>query len=348
MHGICDDLGMRYVDAFSADMQDLLKTEGRQQLETFGQHFLDAIRDQTLTQRRYPRIIRSDFRYEPGPTTARVPVAGKKVVILHDSRDPHSNLAKMVARCRAAFDGEVAVFNIHEIDIKASCQGCIQCGCDNECAFEGKDGFIDFFRSQVMTADILVYAGEIVDRYLSSRWKMFFDRCFFNTHTPVLMQKQVAYIISGPLGQIPNLVEVIQGFMELQRANLVGFVSDESESSTDIDRLLDQVMATAAEYSRSGYTRPATFLGVAGTLIFRDDIYGRLRPAFQADHRAYQRLGIYKTFPQADWKAGLVNLLTDVIFRIPAIKQGFKRQIKQGMVQPLQQVVEKKTALSIN
>jgi hypothetical protein len=160
------------------------------------------------------------------------------------------------------------------------------------------------------------------------------------------MQKQVAYVISGPLGQITNLAEVIQGFMELQRANLVGFVTDESGSSEDIDKLLDQLMTTAVEYSRAGYARPATFLGVAGMNIFRDDIYGHLRPVFQADHRAYQRLGIYQTFPQTDWRSRLINLVTGVIFRVPAIKKGFKRRIKEGMVQPLQQAVGNKAAYS--
>ncbi|MEI6179819.1 MAG: hypothetical protein WCP31_03625 [Chloroflexales bacterium] len=40
-----------------------------------------------------------------------------------------------------------------------------------------------------MTADVLVYAGQMVDRYLSARWKMFFDRIFFNTRTPVLSKR---------------------------------------------------------------------------------------------------------------------------------------------------------------
>jgi multimeric flavodoxin WrbA len=342
MHGICDDLGMRYVEAFSPEMHDLLTEEGRRQLEGFGRHFLEVIRAKGITQRCYPPLMHSDFRYEPGPNLTPLYTAGKKIVILHDNCDPNSNLAGMVARCCSAFEGNVSVFNLHEVDIKASCQGCLQCGSDNECVFEGKDGFIDFFRAQILTADVLVYAGTIVDRYLSSRWKTFFDRSFFNTHTPVLMKKQVVYIISGPLGQIPNLREVIQGFMELQRANLVGFVTDESEASADIDRLLDQMMATAVQYSQSGYTRPATFLGIAGTNIFRDDIYGHLRPVFAADHRAYQRLGIYQTFPQKDWKTRLINLVTGIIFRVPAIKKGFKSKIKEGMVQPLQQVVEKK------
>ena len=59
----------------------------------------------------------------------------------------------MVERCRAAFEEDVMVINIHEIDIKASCLGCLQCGSDQHCAYEGKDGFIDFYRTQVMAAD---------------------------------------------------------------------------------------------------------------------------------------------------------------------------------------------------
>ena len=124
---------------------------------------------------------------------------------------------------------------------------------------------------------------------------------------------------------------------------LISVPRNENELSTTDNATTDQLMASAAEYSRIGYNRPVTFLGVAGTKLFRDEIYGHLRPVFQADHRAYQRMGIYQTFPQLDWKTRLINLFTGIIFRIPAVQKGFKRKIKEGMVQPLQQVVEKKS-----
>jgi hypothetical protein len=154
----------------------------------------------------------------------------------------------------------------------------------------------------VMTADVLVYAGQMVDRFLSARWKMFFDRIFFNTHTPVLTGKQIALVVSGPLSQEPNLMEVFRGFFEFQGANLVGVVSDETDFLADgtscalsaqLDRLLDQLMARAVTYTQNSYLRPQTFLGVGDMKIFRDDIYGRLRMIFPADHRAYQKNGLY-------------------------------------------------------
>ena len=103
----------------------------------------------------------------------------------------------MVARARAALEGEVNVINLNAIEIKASCQGCLKCGSSNECAFEGKDEFIDFYRNTVMSADVILFAGAIKDPYLSSRWKMLFNRSFFNTHTPVLVSKQLGFLISG-------------------------------------------------------------------------------------------------------------------------------------------------------
>jgi multimeric flavodoxin WrbA len=244
----------------------------------------------------------------------------------------------------------VKVVNIHDIDIKSSCLGCLECGSNNQCAFTGKDGYIEFYKSTVMTADVLVYAGRMVDRYLSARWKMFFERVVFNTHTPVLVGKQIALVVSGPLSQEPNLMEVFRGFFEFQGANLVGAVSDEADflgdgalsaSSAELDRLLDQLMARAVTYTQNGYRRPQTFLGVGGMKLFRDDIYGRLRMIFPADHRAYRKNGLYKTFPQAEFDTIVQNTFVVPIVNLPPIRKNFDKMIKKQMVEPYKQVVAK-------
>jgi multimeric flavodoxin WrbA len=341
IHAICDDLEMRFVDSFSPDMHDLLSEEGRTQLARFGQQFLEAIEHQVPTQRHYPPLVYREFAYRPELPSAPVSTAGKKVVILHDASVADGNLAHMVARCRSAFAGEVRVVNIHELDIKSSCLGCLECAATYQCTYTGKDDYIAFYTSTVMTADVLVYAGQMVDRYLSARWKLFFDRIFFNTHTPVLVGKQVALVIAGPLGQVPNLLEIFRGFFAFQGANLVGVVSDEHGDSADLDRLLDQLMARALSYAQAGYLRPQTFLGVGGMKIFRDDIYGRLRLIFPADHRAYARMGLYKTFPQADLGITLQNTFVTPIINLPPIRKKFDKQVKEQMVQPHKQVVAK-------
>ncbi len=341
MHAICDDLGMRFVESFSADMSDLMEEKGRRQLEQFGKHFIEAIQAHSPYQRRYPALQPRVFPYESGTAPIPVPTGGKKVVILHDGGRANSNIDQMVTRCQANFQGDVTVINLNDIEIKASCQGCLKCGANYQCAFEGKDGFIDFFRTQVMAADILIYAGTIIDRYLSSRWKTFFDRAFFNTHTPKLIGKQTAFIISGPYSQLPNLDEILNGYMELQMAHVVGIVSDEYGSSAEIDGLIDQLMHSVMVQAEEGSSRPMTFLGISGVKIFRDDIWGRLRMVFPADHRAYQQLGFYKTFPQHNLGQRLLNFIILPILLIPRARNEFNKQMLQQMVQPLQQVVKR-------
>ena len=341
IHGICDDLGMRFVDSFSPDMYDLMKEEGRQQLEHFAQQFFDAIENRVPTQRRYLPLTWREFAYQPELAPNPASTHGKKVVILHDAKSPDSNLAKMVARCRSAFDGEVRVVNIYDIDIKSSCIGCLECGAENHCTFTDKDGYVEFYKSTVMTADVLVYAGQMVDRYLSARWKTFFDRIFFNTHTPVLINKQIALVVSGPLGQEPNLMEIMRGFFEFQGANLVGVVTDESGDSADLDRWLDQLMARAMAYAQAGYVRTQTFLGVGGMKIFRDDMYGRLRLIFKADHHAYEKIGLYNTFPQSEWRTTVTNTFVTPVVDLPPVREKINKMIKKQMVIPYQQVVAK-------
>jgi len=161
IRAVSEDLGMHFADSFSAEMDDLLEKPKQATLVQFGAHFLQAIQDHEPTLRQFSPLVPGDFVYRPGAALAPVDVAGKKVVIVHDSRALDSNLAHMVERCRAAFAGDVTVVNLYDVDIKAGCQGCLQCGAANHCAYEGKDGFIEFYRSPVMAADILIYAGAI-------------------------------------------------------------------------------------------------------------------------------------------------------------------------------------------
>jgi len=100
-------------------------------------------------------------------------------------------------------------------------------------------------------------------------------------------------------------------------------------------------MGRAVHLADQVYVQPATFLGVGGTKIFRDDIYGRLRIPFPADHRAYQRLGFYKTFPQRDLLSMLLNTFVAPLLSIRKLRQEFNKQMKVQMAAPLKHVVDK-------
>ena len=94
-------------------------------------------------------------------------------------------------------------------------------------------------------------------------------------------------------------------------------------------------------YALNGYRRPQTFLGVGGMKIFRDDIYGRLRMIFPADHRLIRRTGLYKTFPQAEFGTMMLNTFGVPILNLPPIRKKFDKMIKKQMVEPYKQVVAK-------
>jgi hypothetical protein len=127
--------------------------------------------------------------------------------------------------------------------------------------------------------------------------------------------------------------------VELQQSNLAAFVTDEHGDSAEIDRLLQDLAGNLVWLAETGYIRPHTFLGVGGMKVFRDDIWGRLRTVFQADHRAYKQMGIYD-FPQKDWGIRMLNVATAGLLRLPGFRREFARRIKSQMVQPYQKVVQ--------
>ncbi|NBD36318.1 MAG: flavodoxin [Chloroflexi bacterium] len=339
VHAICDDLEMTYTGAFSAEMQDLLHEEGQAKLTRFAEDFFHTIETRRLAPRRYAPLVPPELDYVPGPVEETVDVGGKHVVILTDATPDQTNLNRMIERGSATFAQDVEVINLRDLNIKGGCLGCLRCGYNYECAYTGKDEFINVYNARLKTADILIFAGALHDRYLSATWKQFFDRGFFNTHTPSLVGKQFGFIISGPLAQVPNLRQILQAYVEWQRSNLVGFVTDEFGDSAHIDHLLHSLAGQLAKFAASDYIQPHTFLSVGGMKVFRDDVWSKLRMVFQADHRAYKRMGVYD-FPQRNIGVRLLNTFVAPLFRIPQVREAFNSKIKEGMIQPYQRVLQ--------
>jgi multimeric flavodoxin WrbA len=338
IQAISEDLGMLHVGGYSADMYELQKPENRRRIALFAEHTLRAAENRDPVERVHPPLPSSGFAYEPGPAGEKVSTAGMRVRILTDAAPGEGNLGRMIDRFRQSFREPVEVLDLRAVDIKGGCLGCCECGYDNTCAYDGKDGFADFYRDRVLGADILVFAGAIRDRYLSSTWKCYFDRAFFNTHIPTLAGRQVGFLVSGPLGRLPNLRQILEGYTEWQQANLAGIVTDEAENDAAIDAGLRMLAERSVRFARDGYVRPPGFLGVAGMKLLRDEVWGRLRFVFQADHRFYSSQGLYD-FPQKDLKMRGANLVMGGLLKIPAFRREFRKRIKEEMIKPLQKVL---------
>ena len=212
---------------------------------------------------------------------------------------------------------------------KGGCQGCLRCGAAYRCAYTGKDGFIEFYNEVLRPADIIVFAGAIVGRQLSWKWREFFDRSFFNTHTPSLVGKQMAFVVSGPLRALPELRETYEAWVEapalascvlrLRRGRKPG-------RRPGSGRLWMSGWTSSPSGSCgcrvSGYIKPRTFLGVAGMKVFRDDIWAQLRVVFRADHKAYKQRGYYD-FPQRRIARRILMSLAWIVTGLPLIRSRF-------------------------
>ena len=339
INAISDDLEMKFFGSYSAEMSDMHKSRERQRLTTFGELFIKAIKEGIPVIKNYKPLSAQGTVYEPVKLMS-VETNGKKVLIAVDDMNKSPNLQKMVKNLQKTFSPAAELVQLKDVDIKGGCLGCMQCGLDNICFYEGKDGFIDFFNQKIKTADILFFAGSIHDRYLSSLWKCFFDRSFFHGHIPVLQDKQIGFIISGPFDQIYNLREILEAHVGMQHSNLVGFVSDDMGSSVEINAALQSVASNAVMYGKLGYIRPQMFYQVAGTKLFRDAVWSRLRPVFQADHKYYKKHGFYN-FPQKNYKWRLINNSIVLLTKIPFIRREFIKRMKVEMIRPFDNVLKR-------
>ena len=338
MHGICDDLNMRYTDYFSADMNDLSKEESRKNLLLFAQNFFEQIEQKRKTIKAYQSVTDYSTEYISTDIPAPIDTKGKRVVIVTDCVDKNQNIGRMVERFRALTKADV--IDLSSLKINGGCTGCIHCGFDNECIYGDNDDVKKTYE-QIKEYDILVFAGTIRDRFLSARWKTFIDRRFYITHQPHFSGKQLAYLISGPISQTHNIREVLQANAEFDETNLVGILTDESSDSLEIDERMEALAQNLIKYSLQGYIRPQTFLGIGGTKIFRDDIWGRLRMVFQSDHRYYKKHGIYD-FPHKKIGIRILNAIMIPLTKIPAVKKSIQRDMKKHMISANREVLRSK------
>jgi len=337
LHGISEDLGMRVAGAYSAEMYDLLKEQEQERLALYWDGCAKAAEERMPIQSRFDPLQEEPSCYSPGPSQTRRQKSGRRIVIVSDAQDD-GNLHGMVAKLRDCFADAVEVVNLNEIRMLCGCMGCIQCGFDNVCVYRDADDVFAVYQ-KVMAADIVVEAATIKDRFFSARWKTFWDRGFFNNHVPILVGKQVGYLVSGPLRQLPHLRDVLEASAQLQQANLVGIVTDECSNSQELDGLLERFAGSLMECDKAGYIHAPTFLGKAGHKILRDEIWASLRFIFHRDHAYYKKHGLYD-FPRRSLTMRLNDFLMRLMLKSPGFRKKFKPQIRTGMVKPLAKVVD--------
>ena len=327
---ICGDLGLRYIRGLSADMEDLLKPKGQQEAKAFFNFLLWSVAHNSAEP-----VSRLSTAPKHIPVTP-VEAAEKKkgdIVIVTDCEKDDVQLAAMIARFRAVCSRKTRVENIREYPLRGGCLGCFNCAITGKCVY--KDGFDEYLRNTIQTAESIVYAFSIRDHSMGARFKMYDDRNFCNGHRTVTIGMPVGYLISGNYSEETNLQTIVEARAQVGSNYLAGVATDEENPDAAIDQLA-QRLEYALEHK---YVPPQNFYGIGGMKIFRDLIW-QMQGMMRADHKFYKSHGQYD-FPQKQWPKMLAMYGVGMLLASPKLKAKAGSAMTDGMLRPYHKVLEK-------
>ena len=324
------EMGMHFIRGLSADMEDLPTKKGQQEAEKWFSHFVWSVENRYFAP------------YYPIPApTAPVPVTvpeesfeGKPgdVVIIADLKPEDTQLAGMISRFRSRLPYATRVFNLREFPFSGGCLGCFRCAVSGKCVH--KDGFDEYLRTRIQTADAMIYAFSIEDHSMGALFKTYDDRQFCNGHRTVTIGMPVGYLISGNLGAEENLRTIIEGRAQVGSNILAGIATDEADTDAAID-----AFAANLDYAlKHKNTGPQNFYGVGGMKIFRDLIW-QMRGFMRADHKFFKSHGQYD-FPQKQWPKSLAMYLIGAMMANPKLHSKMDGKMNEGMLMPYVKVLK--------
>ena len=327
----CCDLGMKVIRGLSADMEDLLTEQGQKDARNIFDQLMFSCEHGPFVVPPVKAPARQKSVYQPVLPQVDKDCSGD-VVIVTNCAENDENLANMIADFRAALPCESRVVNLRQFPFDGGCLGCFGCAVTGKCVY--KDGFDDFLRNTIQTADGFVYAFTIADHYTQSSFKCFDDRQFCNGHRTVTHGTPIAYLVSGDYQYEPNLRMILEGRAEVGGNYLCGVATDEGDTAREIRQLAENLLFAMDKK----LTRPANFYGVGGMKIFRDLIYV-MQGLMKADHKFYKQQGIYD-FPQKQKKRILQMKLVGALLAVPSIQKQAKGKMTEAIVGPYRKVIE--------
>lgn len=329
------DLGLRILEGFSADMEDLLSEKGQKEAKDFFGFVLWNIEHGFC--KKVVSCNVNDFH---------LVMAGKKacyktehefsvsLVTDYDPENPKPELMAMIERFKTSISGTCNVVNLRETRIDGGCLGCFHCAADGSCIY--KDGFDKYLRDEIQKADVIVYAYSIQDHSMGYRLKLYDDRQFANGHRTVMMGRPIAYLVDGNLEEEENLRTLMEARAQVGGNYLVGIATDEKDPDKEIDQLV-KTLEYATVYD---YQQPKNFYGIGGLKIFRDLIY-QMQGMMREDHRFYKKNGFYDDYPQKHRGKILAMYAVGAMMKNPKLLSKSKMTMTDGMLMPYRKVLEK-------
>ena len=326
----CQDLGLKFVRGLSADMDDLLCEKGQAQAQAFFDFLAWSVQQNAYVP----------FPAPASPFIAKmadVPTAeGEKsgdVVIVTDCEPENQALSSMIDRFRAVLPRKTRIVNIREYPFRGGCLGCFNCAISEKCIYT--DGFDNYLRQQIQTADAIVYAFTVRDHSMGARFKMYDDRQFCNGHRTVTIGMPFGYLVNGSMAQEANLQAILEARAQVGTNFLAGIATNEADPNGQID----QLAATLTYALEHRYVPPQNFYGVGGMKVFRDLIW-LMQGMMKADHKFYKAHGQYD-FPQKQWPTMLKMYLVGALLSSEKLKAKMGNAMNEGMLMPYKKVLDR-------
>ena len=326
----CLDLGMNVIKGLSEDMDDLLTEKGRKEARAFFEYLIFA-HDTGVFLKKLNLYTHKGAIADSAPETEKT--LDKDVVIVTDAKETDASLNAMIRRFCAVSPFRTRVVNLNETEIRGGCLGCFGCAVSGKCVYT--DGFDEFLRNSIQSADAIVYAFTIRDHSMGARFKMYDDRQFCNGHRTVTMGSPTGYIVSGAYSREENVRTIVEARAQVGGNFLAGVATDETDPAGDVDRL----SKTLSYALLSKLTQPGNFYGVGGMKIFRDLIW-LMQGMMKADHKFYKSHGQYD-FPQKKRGMMLKMYLVGFLISNPKIKAKMGNAMNEGMLMPYRKMFEK-------
>ena len=346
----CQDLEMKFIRGLSADMDDLLTEKGQKEAKEFLKYVFWSIKNNVFEA----LPPKAEDSFIPKPVT--LPETGEEnketgclqntnpkfledkpgdVVIVTDCEKDNLQLLNMIERFQKVFPRKTRVVNIREYPFIGGCLGCFHCAVNGKCVYI--DGFDEFLRTEIQTAESIVYAFSIKDHSMGAAFKLYDDRQFCNGHRTVTMGMPFGYLISGAYSKEMNLQMILEARAEVGNNFLAGVATDEENPDVSIDN-----MAASLNYAlEHSYLPPQNFYGVGGMKIFRDLIW-LMQGMMKADHKFYKAHGQYD-FPQKNWTTMVKMYFVGGLISNQKIKAKMGNAMTEGMLMPYQKVLKDKS-----
>ncbi len=327
----CCDLQLKYIKGLSADMEDLLKPAGQKQATDFFDYVLFSVENDLYEKSSVSTPASHGFLATiPQKTSAE---KDGDIVILTTAHPDDTQLINMISRFQTVCRRKTRVINVHEYPFKGGCLGCLNCATSGKCVY--KDGFDEYLRNTIQTAEATIYAFTIKDHSMGASFKLYDDRLFCNGHRTVTMGMPVGYLVSGSYSTETNLQMIIEGRAQVGSNFLAGVATDEFNPDKEIDELSQKL-----EYAiKNKYVPPQNFYGIGGMKIFRDLIW-LMRGIMKADHKFYKEHKQYD-FPQQKRGTMIAMHLVGALMSNEKLKAKSGNMMNEGMLMPYKKVLEK-------